>query len=117
MGGDPTGSRNALTLLGERESRTETGCLEKAVAAYSAALEKRTRVLVPLSWAASFGEQGVALMLIADRTSDGALAETAVQQIDAAYETACSGGHHARAIRFKAKLTTAKAIRDRLKGK
>ena len=68
--------------LGERESGTEK--LEEAVAAYRAALEERTRDRVPLDWAESFGNQGVAMMLIADRTNDGALAETAVRQIEAA---------------------------------
>ena len=68
--------------LGERESGTAR--LEEAVAAYRAALEERTRERVPLDWAASFGNQGVAMMLIADRTNDGAMAETAVQQIQAA---------------------------------
>ncbi len=57
---------NALRTLGERESGTAR--LEEAVAAYRAALEERTRERVPLEWAASFGNQGVAMMLIADRT-------------------------------------------------
>ena len=54
-----------------------------------------TRERVPLDWAASFGNQGVAMMLIADRTNDGALAETAVSQIQTAYETLRDGGHAA----------------------
>ena len=79
--------------LGERESGTAR--LEEAVAAYRAALEERTRERVPLDWATSFGNQGVALMLIADRTNDAASAETAVAQIEAAYETLRSGGQEA----------------------
>jgi len=44
------------------------------------ALEERTRERVPLDWAASVGNQGGALMLIADRNNVAAGAE------EAAYE-------------------------------
>ena len=81
---------DALRALGERESGTAR--LEEAVAAYRAALEERTRERVPLDWAQSFGGQGVAMMMIADRTKDGALAATSLQQIETAYETTRSGG-------------------------
>ena len=67
-----------LEALGERESRTAR--LEEAVAAYGAAMEEHTRERAPLDWAASFGSQGVAMMLIADRTNDAAMAETAVRK-------------------------------------
>jgi hypothetical protein len=90
--------------------------LEEAVAAYRAALEERTRERVPLDWAATFGNQGLAMMVIADRTNDGALAETAVTQVAVAYETMRDGGHSQGAAMFKADLTKAQAIRDRLKG-
>ena len=83
----------ALAELGERESGTAR--LEEAVAAYREALEERTRERVPLDWAASLGNQGVAMMLIADRTNDRALAETAAQQIETADETLRSGGQRA----------------------
>ena len=105
---------DALRALGEREGGTER--LEEAVAAYRAALEERTREKVPLKWAASFGDQGVALMVIADRTNDAAIAETAVHQIETAYETARSGGDDHLSADFEAQLTKARAIRDRLKG-
>jgi hypothetical protein len=65
----------------------------------------------------SFGTQGVAMMLIADRTNDGALSEIAVEQIGAAYETTRSGGQQQFAAYFEAQLTKAQAIRDRLKRK
>ena len=58
--------------------------LEQAVAAHRAALEEWTRERDPLDWAASLGNQGVALMLIADRTNDVVVAETAVRQIETA---------------------------------
>jgi tetratricopeptide (TPR) repeat protein len=106
---------NALISVGERESGTAR--LDEAVQAYRAALEERTRERVPLDWAASFGSQGVAMMLIADRTNDGALAETAVRQMAVAYEALRDGGQEAWAAMFEAQLTSAQAIRDRLKDK
>src|SRR5271166_2991175 len=104
----------ALQTLGERESGTAR--LEEVVAAYRAALEERTRERVPLDWAMSFGNQGVALMLIADRTNDVVVAETAVRQIETAYETLRSGGQEPWSAFYRAQLAKAQAIRDRLKG-
>ena len=48
-----------LQTLGERESGTAR--LEEAVAAYRAALEERTRERVPLDWAATQNNLGIAL--------------------------------------------------------
>jgi hypothetical protein len=73
--------------------------------------------LVPLDWARSFGNQGVAMMLIADRTNDGALAETAAAQIQTAYQTLRDRGDEYQSTQFQSQLTKAQAIRDRLKGK
>ena len=78
--------------------------------------EERAR-RVPLSWAASFGSQGIAMMLIADRTNDGPWRKTAFQQIQTAVETERSGGQKQWAAYFEAQLPKAQAIRDRLKGK
>jgi hypothetical protein len=89
----------------------------EAVAAHRAALEESTRERVPLRWAVSFGNQGGAKMLIADRSNDCALAETAVKQIEAAYETLRDGSQEAWAAYYRAQLTKAQAIRDRLRGK
>ena len=72
----------ALFQLGERESGTAR--LDEAVAAYGEALKEQTRARVPLLWAKSAGNQGVALMLIAERRTDGAMAKTALDQIEAA---------------------------------
>ena len=104
-----------LTSLGERESATTR--FEEAVAAYRAALEERTRERVPLGWAASFGGQGVTLMLIADRTNDVVVAEAALQQIETAYDTARSADQAQMAAYFEVQLAKARAIRDRLKGR
>ena len=110
-----TGLGNELTRLGEGESGTAR--LEEAVAAHRAALEERTRERVPLEWAASLGNQGIAMMLIADRTNDRAMAETAAQQIETAHEIERSGGQQQWAAFYEAQLPEAQAIRDRLKGK
>jgi hypothetical protein len=70
-----------------------------------------------LDWATSFGNQGLVLMLIADRNNDGAVAETAVQQIEAAYEGLRSAGQEQGSAYFSEQLAKAKAIRDRLRGR
>ena len=115
LGSDALNLGDALSTLGERESGTAT--LEKAVVAFNEALKERTHERVPLDWAASVGNQGVAMMRIADRIENGALAETAAQQIEAAYETTRSGGQGQWAAYYEEQLSKAQAIRDRLKGK
>ena len=87
------------------------------MAAFRAALEERTRDRVPLNCATSSGGQVAALMLIADRNNDGAVAETAMQQIEAAYEVLRSAGPEQWSSYFSEQLAKAKAIRDRLKGR
>jgi hypothetical protein len=57
------------------------------------------------------------MMLIADRTKDGALAQTAVTQIAAAYGTLRDGGQQQWAAYYQTQLPNAQAILDRLKGK
>ena len=106
---------SALARLGEHEIGTAR--LEQAVAAYRAALIERTREQVPLDWAASLGNQGVSMMLIADRTNDGALAEAAAGQIETAYETLRDAGQEQWAAFYQGQLPKAQAIRDRLKGR
>ena len=89
MGGDAEQSRQCVATLGKHESGTAR--LEEAINAYREALKERSREGVPLQWAASFGNQGFAMMLLADRTNDDAMAETAFQQIQTAVETLRSG--------------------------
>ena len=81
----------ALRALGERESGTTR--LEEAVAVYRAALAERTRDRAPLDWAMSTGNQGVALMVLAERLGDLSKARAAVEQIEAALATTREGGH------------------------
>ena len=61
--------------------------------AYRAALEERTRERVPLDWAGTSGNQGVANQLIAERTNDVALAKAALAQIEEARQTFDHAGH------------------------
>jgi tetratricopeptide (TPR) repeat protein len=107
---------DALMALGERERGTSR--LEQAVTAYGEALKETTRERVPLEWAATLGNQGVAMTRIADRTNNGTLAETALKQIEAAYDALRDGGQQRWAADFELFwLPKAQAIRDRLKGK
>jgi hypothetical protein len=82
----PEQSRHCAPDAWGRESGTAR--LEEAVVAYRAALEERTRDRVPLDWAMSFGNQGVALMHLAERIRDATMAESAFVQIEAALKTA-----------------------------
>ena len=67
---------NALTTLGERESRTER--LEQAVATYTEALKEYTRERVPLGWAATQNNLGNALAALGERDSGTERLEQAV---------------------------------------
>jgi hypothetical protein len=71
----------ALSSLGDRENGTAK--LEEAVVAYREALKERTRERVPLAWAASFGSEGIVLMILAERRKDFTMAETALRQMAA----------------------------------
>jgi tetratricopeptide (TPR) repeat protein len=99
-----------------------TAKLEEAIAAYREALKERTRDRVPLNWAISFGNEGIALMLLADRREDAAMARTALSQINAAVETLrdvalCqgSGCPVSRAAYYERQLPRARAIVARLR--
>jgi hypothetical protein len=104
----------ALWRLGERESGTAR--LEEAVAAYRDALKETTRERVPLDWAMSFGDEGVALMLLAERRRDAAMAKTALDQINTAFETMRDGGHAPSAAYYEQQLPRARALVARLRG-
>jgi hypothetical protein len=101
---------NALRQLGERESGTAR--LEEAVVAYGDALMERTRERVPLDWAESLGNQGVTLMRLAERTKDQTMAETALQQIEAALKTI--GGNTPFSAYLGGRLLEVRRIRDAL---
>jgi tetratricopeptide (TPR) repeat protein len=105
---------NALVRLGERESGS--GKLEEAVFAYREALKERTRGRVPLDWAASFGNEGIALMFVAERRRDASMAETALSQINMAFETMRDGDDAPNAAYYERRLSRARAIIARLRG-
>jgi hypothetical protein len=62
----------------------------------------------------STGNQGEALMRLADRRGDAGLAATAVSQIEQAVAMTRDGGHVPLAQYYEAQLPQARAIRDRL---
>jgi hypothetical protein len=100
-------------MLGERESGTTK--LEEAVAAYREALKERTRERVPLEWAISTGDLGIASMQLAQRKRDAAMAQTAVIQIKAARD-ALTAGRYLSAGYYEAQLKIASSIAEQLKG-
>ena len=105
---------DALLRLGEREGGTAK--LEEALVAYREALKEYTRERVPLDWAEGFGNEGVALILLAERRGDAAMAETALSQIDRAFEALRGGGDVPRAAYYEQQLPRARALVARLRG-
>ena len=86
------------------------------MAAYRAALAERTRDRVPLDWAMSTGNQGVALTVIAERLDDSSKARAAVEQIEVALATMRESEHAPFAAYYEAQLPRARALVDRLAG-
>jgi tetratricopeptide (TPR) repeat protein len=103
----------ALFRLGERESGT--GKLEEAIAAYREALKEHTPERYPLDWAETLGNEGLALVLLAERRQDAAMAGTALSQINKAIETMRSGGNAPSATFYEEQLPRARAIVARLR--
>jgi len=62
----------------------------------------------------SMGNQGVALMVIAERRSDAKTAKRALEQIEAAFETPRDGGHAPFAAFYEAQLPKARTLVARL---
>ena len=87
------------------------------MAACRDALKEWTRERVPLQWAMSFGNEGVALMLLAERRRDAAMAKTALNQINTAFETMRDGGNAPSAANYERELPRARAIVARLRGR
>ena len=114
LGIEPENLGYVLFRLGERESGTAR--LEEAVIAYREALKERTRERAPLDWAFSFGNGGVTLLLLAERRGDAAMAETALRQINAAFETMRDSGNTRMAAYYEQQLSRARAIVARLRG-
>jgi hypothetical protein len=105
---------NALRTLGQREPGTAR--LEEAVNAYRAALEEWTRERVPLDWATASGLLAVALLVLAERHDDTALARDAVQRLRMSEPVLRSGGHVVNADYFAGQIPAAEALVARLSG-
>ena len=65
----------------------------------------------------SFGNEGVALTLLAERKGDISMAETALSQINAAFETMRDGGNAARAAYYRRQFLMAHATVAKLRGR
>lgn len=103
---------NALQALGaHRPGMVE---LEEAIATFRGALQEYTRERAPLAFAAAAGHQGVALMRLAGRRGDEAMAKLALEGIKAALAVSQNSGDAALIIYLKAYLAEANAIADSL---
>lgn len=103
---------NTLSTLGTCEPGTAP--LTEAVAAYGAALQEYTRDRVPLDWAMSWGNQGVALSHLAERQADKAKAMQAPVQITEAEADLRAGGHEPFADYCAAQIPEVQAVINRL---
>jgi hypothetical protein len=115
MGRDAEQSRQCVKDA--RRTRERHGAAGGAVAAYRDALKERTRERVPLQWATSIGSEGVALMLLAERRGNVTMAENALSQINAAFETMRDGGHAPYAAYYEQQLSRPRALVARLRGR
>jgi hypothetical protein len=98
--------------LGARESGTAR--LEEAVKAFCLALEEWTRERAPLDWAMSFGNQGVAMRILAERKSSLPLAKQALAQIEAARDVSRQGGHAPNAAYCEKQAVIARTLVEKL---
>jgi hypothetical protein len=105
---------NALFRAGERESGTTK--LDEAVTAFRESLKERVRERLPLDWAQGVGNEGVALLLIAERRRDVTMAETAHSQISAAFETLRESGSARSARYYELQMLRGQALVARLRG-
>jgi len=103
---------DALRALGEQGNGRVM--LEEAAAAFRYALQEWTRARVPFQWAKSTGNQGVALMLLAERRGDAEMAKLAEQQFKAAYVATLDGGDAPSAAEFEAQSRKASTLAQKL---
>jgi hypothetical protein len=69
---------------------------------------------VPLQWAMSTGNQGVALILLAERRGDAKMAELALQQIEGTFATMRDGGDVPSAAYYERQSPKARAVAQKL---
>ena len=103
------------TVLWHMENKKgEAVLLEAAVMAYRAALTEYKQDRVPLDWASTLGNGGMALLTLARRTDDPARARQALEQVTLAEATMRSSGHIPWAEIFARQIPAARALVDRL---
>jgi tetratricopeptide (TPR) repeat protein len=109
--------KEADALLRQGYEFGDNSALRSAIERYERLLELQPRARVPLDWAMSTGNQGVALRLIAERRGDIAMAQRALTQITEAFETSRDAHHVPNATYYEAQLPAARALVARLRKK
>ena len=110
---------DALSMLGERSADTSRfteaiAYFTQAVAAYQTAMAERTWERAPLEWATTTGNQGVALMFLAERKGDASGARAAVERIEIGLTMMQSQGNTDLAAYYNSQLSSARALLHRL---
>lgn len=105
---------NVSRALGEAEGGAAR--FVEAVAAYGAALQVRTRERAPFDWAMSWGNQGIVMMRLAEQRRDTDMAESAIRQIEDAFNTMREGGNSSDAVYFERQLKLARTRDKRFRG-
>jgi tetratricopeptide (TPR) repeat protein len=103
---------SVLLDLGLRESGTTR--LEEALAAYREALKEDSR-RGPSQWGSTLGYEGFALMVLAERRADPAMAESALSRINKAVEMLRDSGDPTAAIYEQMLLSPARSLVARLR--
>jgi tetratricopeptide (TPR) repeat protein len=102
-----------LVMIGQRESGTAK--FERAVAAFREALKERTVERVPLDRAISLCGEGMALVMMAERRGAISMAESGLDQMNAAFETMRDGGNAHTAAACEGMLSEARTTVMRLR--
>jgi hypothetical protein len=76
----------------------------------------QTRQRMPDEWARTFGDEGLVLMLLAERSGNVAQAAIALSQINEAFEALRDGGNARSALYYERELPKARALVTRLRG-
>jgi hypothetical protein len=72
---------------------------------------------MPLDWAMSIGNQGVAKMILAEQKKNPAMAGTALSRSRQRWKSRALEGHAPNAAFYEARLTEARALLERLKAR
>jgi tetratricopeptide (TPR) repeat protein len=110
---------DALRMLGELSAGTShfteaVAYFTQAVTAYQTAMAERTWERAPLEWATTTGNQGVALMFLAERKGDASGARAAVERIEIGLTMMQSHGNTDLPAYYNNQLSSARALLHRL---